>query len=138
MHKIIDPTTGELQAVIYHANCVEDGRQDIIPDQEMLQVSISKHGLNHHPAAHMHNFKDMPKRAITQECWVVMKGRVQVDFYNKSHGKKIHEAILSEGDIAVTLMGGHTFKTLEPSIIYEIKLGPYEGAEKDKTIIWKK
>lgn len=134
MHKIYNDTN-ELQYIIYYASELKDGRYDIVPDDKMLQVSISKHKKDHHPKAHKHLFKDLPKSAITTECWIVFRGKIRIELY-KDHNTIIQEAVLSEGDILVTLFGGHTYKVLEENtIVYEIKLGPFYGTKKDKDFI---
>ena len=46
----------------------------------------------------------------------------------------VAEQLLRSGDILIFLAGGHDFTIIEEdTVVYEVKNGPYLGAEKDKT-----
>ena len=71
------------------------------------------------------------KFLISQECWIVVYGKIKIYLYDIDN-KCIYEDILKSGDCSLTLEGGHKFKALdEDTIIQEYKNGPYYGSEKD-------
>jgi len=76
------------------------------------------------------------EKQIAQESWVVIKGKVQLFFYDIDGTLLRDDLILNAGDASFTLYGGHTYKILEEdTIVYEYKTGPYEGQELDKVFI---
>ena len=71
---------------------------------------------------------------IAQESWVVLKGKIEVNFYD-TNGLLLQSEILGAGDVSITLYGGHGYKILEDSIAFEFKSGPYLGKDLDKKFI---
>lgn len=66
----------------------------------------------------------------TSECIVVRKGRCEVDFFD-SERRHVTTRSLKQGDILLLLRGGHGFRMLEDTVLFEVKQGPYMGT-KDK------
>ena len=64
----------------------------------------------------------------TQEVILLKKGRIRVDFYSKNRAF-LESREMTSGDWIILLEGGHGFEILEPSIMVEIKNGPYVGLE---------
>ena len=97
---------------------------------EPLQVLVHKRQKGKHTPAHMHT----PKERITQklqECLVVMKGKIRIDFYGLD--KKFFKSIyLSAGEIVIFMNGGHAVHLLQDSEIVEVKNGPFV---EDKVLI---
>jgi cupin fold WbuC family metalloprotein len=61
----------------------------------------------------------------TQECWVIIKGRVLAKLYDIDTSL-LASIELSQGDAVITLRGGHNYLSLEDgTIAYEVKSGPY-------------
>lgn len=109
-------------------------RLDISPDNEFLQLSgfIIDEGKTYRPHKHIPCEKIV---TITQECWVVISGKIKVFHYDLDD-TIINEEILNPGDITITFRGGHNYLCLENnSKIYEFKTGPYFGQENDKVFI---
>ena len=68
----------------------------------------------------------------TAEVLIVKKGRCEVDFYNDDR-QLISTRELREGDVILTVGGGHGFRMLEDTVLLEIKQGPYvAGADKER------
>ena len=112
-----------------------DGRQNIIADSEFLQIATLKLAKLESFQAHIHLWKDLPKdKNIAQESWVVVKGEVEVNFFDID-GAFLHRDVLREGDCSVTLYGGHSYSAVSDSLVYEFKNGPYLGQAKDKIFI---
>ena len=101
------------------------------PDEEFLQVSGRKLKLGTIVPAHKHlQINRITK--ITQEAWVVLKGKVKGIFYDLDDSI-LHESILTDGDCIVLYRGGHSLEVLEEdTVFYEFKTGPYFGVEADK------
>ena len=106
-------------------------RTDISPTEEYLQVSGRYLKKNTKVDAHKHIPLDR-HTDITQEAWVILKGRVKSVFYDLDDSV-IFETEIKDGDCIVLYRGGHSLEVLEEdTIFYEFKTGPYCGIEADK------
>ena len=134
MEKIYSKTEqGTLLHLIYRLNEVE-GRTNIVPDDEFLQLASLKMNKGQTFKAHKHIIHEKTTN-IAQESWVVIRGSVKCVFYDLND-KIIGEYILKEGDCSMTFRGGHNYLILEDNtIVYEYKTGPYLGQDLDKTFI---
>jgi len=119
-------------------NKLEDfeGRIDLIPRNEFLQCCVVKKNKGIKFDTHKHIFKETNyTKHIAQEAWLVFRGRIKCYYYDLDD-TPLGTEILSSGDVSITLYGGHTFEILDDdTIIYEFKIGPYEGKNKDKELI---
>jgi len=109
-------------------------RCDISPADEYLQVSCFnlEKGKTFKPHKHikLERYTD-----ITQESWVVIKGKIKAILYDIDD-TIVAERILDSGDCSITFRGGHNYLCLEDdSLVYEYKTGPYIGQTKDKEFI---
>tara|TARA_R110000822_G_scaffold95140_2_gene217754 strand:+ start:7003 stop:7410 length:408 start_codon:yes stop_codon:yes gene_type:complete len=111
-------------------------RTDLCPDEEFMQCATLKLEKNKTFQAHKHIEKTRTfNNHIAQESWVVIKGSVEVYFYDLDDSL-IETYILNPGDASFTFYGGHNYRILEEdTIIYEYKTGPYEGQKIDKVFI---
>ena len=110
-----------------------DGRTDIAPENQFLQVSSIKQDKGKKYRAHEHIWKD-PKtdQVIAQESWIVVDGSVKVYMYDLD-GSLLNEDVIVRGDCSITFEGGHNYEIMEDdTIVYEYKTGPYEGVKNDK------
>ena len=81
---------------------------------------------------HKHLWKESPKKTITQESMVVVKGKIRFIMYDIDD-EVLEEIDVEQGDMTLTFQGGHTYEVLEDnSVVYEYKTGPYYGREMDK------
>jgi len=124
--------------LIHLIHRVEDtgDRKDIVSPDNFIQLATFKLPKNKTFRAHKHLWKKNSKeKIIAQESWVVIKGSVEVFFYDID-GTYIRSEILNQGDCSVTLSGGHNYRILEDdTIVYEYKTGPYNGQQQDKVFI---
>jgi hypothetical protein len=68
----------------------------------------------------------------TSEVLILQRGRCEVDVYT-SDQRLVATRALSQGDILISVAGGHCFRLLEDTVLLEIKQGPYPGgAEKQR------
>ena len=119
---------------IHRFSEIKDGRSDLVKPEEFIQVSALKMPEGKTFPPHKHNV-DNKETTITQESWVILKGKVKAIFYDLDN-TIIAEEILEQGDLSITLRGGHTYLILEDdTMVYEFKTGPYFGQERDKTFI---
>ena len=133
---IYSKTNNDILHMVVRYENINTPREDIIPEEEFLQLAILKMpaGKTFRPHYHIPKLINY-KEAIAQESWVIIKGSVEVYFYD-TNNKLIHTTILKQGDVSITLKGGHNFKILEKdTIVYEFKTGPYYGVELDKEFI---
>jgi cupin fold WbuC family metalloprotein len=135
MNRIFSHTKPTLLLHIINKEVTHD-RKDISPNEEFLQASCFKMNNGKTFRPHKHIFKKVEERTvITQETWIIIKGRVKVYLYDIDD-KIIHTDILTAGECTITFRGGHNYECLEDdTLVYEVKTGPYEGQERDKTFI---
>ena len=81
--------------------------------------------------AHKHNPQERDT-THTHEATFIFKGKVALSIYDTDN-TFVEKVILKEGDCSIIINGGHSFKTLEPTSLFEFKNGPYFGPEKDRT-----
>ena len=110
---------------------IDNVRKDICPDEEYIQCSGRILNKNFHVAPHKHKILNR-NTDITQEVWVVLKGKLKSCIYDLDD-KILDEIILEGGDCMAFFRGGHELKVLEnETYFYEIKNGPYFGLLEDK------
>ena len=135
MIKIYSLSTEGLLAHAIHKIDEFHGRQNIIHDSEFIQIATLELKEKDSFLPHVHLWKDIPNdRNVAQESWVVIRGKVEVNFYDID-GAFLEQHILNEGECSISLHGGHSYKALSNSLVYEFKNGPYLGQEMDKTFI---
>lgn len=61
----------------------------------------------------------------TREVLFIKKGKIKADFFDNKK-KFVCSKILKTGDILLLVDGGHGFKMLERSEVFEVKQGPYK------------
>jgi hypothetical protein len=134
MIKIFADDKVTLLHMIFKKEDREDGRIDIAPENQFIQVSSLnlKRGKTFRP--HRHIWKQSELSVIAQESWCIIKGKVLASFYNKDD-ILIDKYELNEGDISLTFEGGHTYEILEDAEIFEYKTGPYTGIDNDKLFL---
>lgn len=132
MKKIYSKKTNQLLHII---NRFEDinGRNELIPSNNFLQVATIKASKNQEFNSHYHIWKENTfDQNIAQECWVVLKGEVEITYYDVNE-EYLDKEILREGDSSITLAGGHGYKILQDdTVIIESKSGPYLNRDLDK------
>jgi|LakMenEpi03Aug12_release.lakeMendotaPanAssembly.Ray.scaffolds.fasta_scaffold175474_2 hypothetical protein len=139
MNGIYSNITGELLHLVYRIDELihnSKQRQDLVASDNFIQLSFLNLSSNQSFPAHAHlnriaNFEDY----IAQESWIVLKGRIEVKFFDLDDAF-ISKTVLSSGDCSITLKGGHEYMAIsENAAVYEYKNGPYLGREIDKRII---
>ena len=68
----------------------------------------------------------------TSELLMVRQGRCIVDLYGDDRAL-VASRELRAGDLVLSVGGGHGFRMLEDTVLFEVKQGPYDGqAEKER------
>ena len=96
-------------------------------DEDGLQLGYMNRPDDYVIAPHTHN-KVKREVFFTEELLFIRSGMVRVDFYDDNQNY-IESHIERGGDIVVLKAGGHGFKVLERADIFEVKQGPYLGAQ---------
>lgn len=124
---------GVLLHIVYRVDEI-NGRTNISPDEEFLQLASMKLKKGQTFKAHKHIIVEKVTN-IAQESWLVIKGSVKCIFYDLND-IIIAEPVLYPGDCSMTFRGGHNYLILEEdTIVYEYKTGPYLGQEMDKVFL---
>lgn len=96
-------------------------------DSDGLQLGYMNRPDNYVIAPHTHN-KIKREVFYTEEILFIRSGMVRVDFYDDDQ-QYIESHIARGGDIVILKAGGHGFKIIERADIFEVKQGPYLGAQ---------
>ena len=130
----MDAVSATLLHIVNRLDEIE-GRTDIAPENEFIQLATLKMEKGTTFKPHKHIWKDGEDKVIAQESWVVIKGSVKVIMYDLDD-TVIETPILYPGDCSMTFQGGHNYEILEEdTIVYEYKTGPYKGVKNDKEFL---
>lgn len=76
---------------------------------------------------HLH--KNVDRQNISSsEALFVRQGRLEIDIYD-TRRSLLATRELRAGDFVLMVSGGHGFRILEATVLLEVKLGPYGGAQ---------
>lgn len=112
-------------AYIVSADWQPSATQFLTPDDFTQQMGMIVYRAGESITPHVH----VPvERTIvgTTECIVVRQGRCEIDIYNSAR-VFIASRVLEEGAIILLLGGGHGFRMIEDTVLFEVKQGPYVG-----------
>lgn len=127
--------SGKLLHMVCRPSDMTNSRNDIVDDKQYLQLAILNFDKGKTFRPHRHVYKNVPERAIAQESWVVMSGKVEATFYDIDN-TIAEKHILEAGDVSITLFGGHNYLILEDNtLVLEYKTGPYYGQSSDKVFL---
>jgi len=125
---------GEALHCIYRLKDLDGARFDFTSEDKYLQGALMKMDAGKSFRNHKH-IKCERHTDMTQETWVIIRGSVQVDYYNED-AKFMGTEILTDGDCTITFAGGHKYSCIkDDTIVYEFKNGPYFGPDADKVLI---
>ncbi len=88
-----------------------------------LQLGLMTHSSGFVEPAHSHPVM-VRESTSTQQAFVVLKGKVCVDFFD-SKGQIVREIELSEEDTILIIQGIHRIRVIESSRCITIKQGPF-------------
>lgn len=129
---------GELLAVLYSttARSTEDSpRWQITEHVQLLQVAeIVNNGTGTMAFEPHWHLPQLRTTVGTAEMWIVRKGRVKVTVYD-TENRRVDVLFLDDGDLFVSLAGGHGYEMEPGAEVIEVKNGPYNGRQADKQVI---
>jgi hypothetical protein len=119
-----------LLSIIIRSHYSDEGIKFFTPENFSQQLGYMQREKDYVIEPHVHNLV-LREVFLTQEVLFIKSGKVRIDFYtdNKDY---INSTIVEKGDVVLLASGGHGFKMLEKSEIFEVKQGPYCG-DLDKT-----
>ena len=118
-----------LFAIIVRNDFHRDGVNFLTDGKQSLEMAYMSHPAGHSIKPHTHvRFKRETHN--TQEILFLKSGKLRIDIYSDEN-ICVGSRELIAGDWVILLAGGHGFEILEPSILFEVKQGPYAG-DKDK------
>ncbi len=90
-----------------------------------LQVGFVRYPAGGVIKRHIHKVLD---RQIVgaSEALMIREGRLEIDVFDQDQNL-LATRELHAGDFVLMISGGHGFRVLEPTILLEVKLGPYGG-----------
>jgi hypothetical protein len=118
---------GQTIAVIIRAQVSPERTTFVTPDSFTQQAGFVVYPAGGTIATHSHR---PISRAITgtSEMLLVRSGRAQVLLYNDAR-QLVAERELVTGDVLLLVSGGHGFKIIEDTVLFEVKQGPYTGID---------
>lgn len=120
---------GIVFAIIVRKDFHKEGISFVTDGDSLLEMGYMSHPKGYLVIPHAHPpFQRQTKG--TQEVIFLKSGRMRVDFYSDLK-VCVGSKELVTGDWIVLLAGGHGIELLEPSVLIEVKNGPYAG-ENDK------
>lgn len=120
---------GRQFAIIIRDKEWDRGTNFVTENDALLQVGYLVHPASYKITPHRH----LPYRRQsegTHEVLIVKTGRVRIDFYHDDTTLFTSRELMT-GDVAVLMNGGHGFEIMEPTVLIEVKTGPYAG-DQDK------
>ncbi len=126
---------GKMLHMIIRKEDIKEKRQDVIAPDQYLQLATFQLKKDQTFRPHRHNWRKGEEVMITQEAWVCIEGAFKALYFDEE-GKFVNQNTLNQGDVSITLLGGHTYEGVaDKSLILEFKTGCYYGQEIDKTFI---
>jgi hypothetical protein len=116
-----------LVAMIFRRDYRPDRTEFATRDDLPLQVGYVVYPAGGAVAAHRH----VPLErhlTTTTEALFVKAGRALADFYG-ANGTLLETHEIEEGDFVLLLDCGHGFRMQEDTVLFELKQGPYFGAD---------
>jgi hypothetical protein len=118
---------GETIAYVIRAALRPEQTTFVTPDQATMQAGFIVYPAGGEVARHVH--RPIQRSLVgTAEVIHIREGRCLADLYDAQR-RHVATVTLDRGDIIVLLAGGHGFRMLEDTVLFEIKQGPYTGLD---------
>ena len=122
---------GKLLAYVIRGDLGPEKSSFFTPPESTLQMGFVVYPAGRAIARHVH--KPLERQIVgTAEAILVKSGRCEVDIYSDDRDL-VATRTVQAGDMLLLVGGGHGFRTLEDTVLVEIKQGPYlEVDEKER------
>ncbi|MCF7907835.1 MAG: hypothetical protein K9L86_03030 [Candidatus Omnitrophica bacterium] len=118
---------GELLGLIIRGDYNPSQTEFFTPNEFKQQVGYIFYDTGQEVAAHIHH--NMPRSLEgTSEVLILKTGHARIDFYSQDK-QYLESREIFPGDIIILVFGGHGIHFYEPSLLLEIKQGPYIGVQ---------
>lgn len=118
---------GEVLCVIVRAEYRPQATTFLTPPEYKQQVGHVVYPAGAEIPRHVH--RALERRLVgTSEVLLVQSGRCLLDVYDEAR-HLVATRELATGDLMLMVGGGHGFRMLEPTVLLEIKQGPYVGLD---------
>jgi cupin fold WbuC family metalloprotein len=105
---------------------------DFFTDNDsFLQVGIHNKPAHTEVVPHAHECDPFLVNRM-EEVLFIIKGKVVVTMYDQVSGDVIEKVTLKTHDTMVHFSQGHGLTFLKPTILFEVKQGPFKGTENSK------
>ncbi len=123
--EIVCSESGVALAYIVQAAWLPDKTTFVTPDSFSLQMGMIVYGQGESIPSHVH--RPITRQVEgTNEVVSVRRGECDIDIYD-SDRKFVCTRRLKVGDTVLLLGGGHGFRMIEDTVLFEVKQGPYAG-----------
>lgn len=116
---------GDIIAYVIRSTATASSTKFITPDEATFQAGFVVYPAGDEVVPHLH----LPVRRElvgTSELLMVRSGRCYVDLYD-ADGHILTSRELGPGDAVLSLGGGHGFRMIEDTVLFELKQGPFLG-----------
>jgi len=118
---------GKVLAMIVRAEWNPETTSFLTPPDFNLQVGHVVYPAGKEIARHVH--LPIGRTTVgTAEVLMVRSGRCEVDIFSEERDL-VSTHVLKVGDVLIMAAGGHGFRLLEDTVLFEIKQGPYPGMD---------
>ena len=129
LERVADGTT--TLAYLIRGDATSDRTDFFTSDDSTFQAGFVVYPAGGHVEAHVH--LPIVRQVVgTSELLLVRSGRCIVDIYSDDR-RLVASREMLPGDAVLSVGGGHGFRMIEATVLFEIKQGPYGGlAEKER------
>jgi hypothetical protein len=115
--------------LVWHGSTLPAGTVFPTPLEFPLQSGYVVHPANHAVQRHFHRPLSHQTTGYS-EVILVLRGRCELTVYDDDR-MLVATRLLEQGSVMVMVRGGHGFRMLEDTVLFEVKKGPFGGpAEK--------
>lgn len=116
---------GQHIATIIRARFLPNSTTFVTPDGFYQQAGFVVYPKDGEIKRHMH--VALQRHLVgTPETLIVRKGKLYADLYGFDKDL-VKSVLLNEGDIILLIGGGHGFRCIEDTVLFELKQGPFTG-----------
>jgi hypothetical protein len=114
-------------AYIIRANFLPERTTFLTPNDYKQQVGFIVYPAGGEIQRHVH--RPLERHLVgTSEVLIIRQGCCEVDLYNDEL-QLVATRELKEGDVMLMVGGGHGFRMLDDTVLFEVKQGPYTGVD---------
>ena len=120
-------SNGIVLCLVVRASFAPERTTFLTPSEYKQQVGFVVYPAGGEIARHVH--LPLERHLVgTSEVLLVKQGRCLLDVYDDAR-ELVATLELGPGDLMLMVAGGHGFRMLEPTVLLEVKQGPYTGLE---------